>query len=110
MAKCDYKPAAMKHRVTLQESTITGDSQGGFTESWADTIGLWAQITPLKGWELMRAQQLQTTITHKITIRYRTGITTAMRFLLDGTRILQIKQVIDVDEAHAYLEILCVET
>src|SRR4051812_15348564 len=111
MAKCscDLTAADLKNRAALQSVRRTEDGQGGFTEEWADEIDLWMKIEPLKGWEKMQAMQLQTPITHKITLRYRTGVTTAKR-LRWGSRILQIKEAINIDEANEWLRVMAVET
>lgn len=109
MPSCsDYLPAKMKHRLTLQSVSRVTDSQGGYTEEWDDEATLWASIAPLKGYERFQAHQMQTPVTHKIIIRYRSDVTTKHRFLY-GERILQIKQCLNKDEANNFLEILALE-
>lgn len=108
MATCPYKPALMKHRVTLQERSLTEDGQGGYTEEWEDVASLWAHVTPLKGYERMQAMQLASPITHKVLIRYRAGLTTSMRLVFDG-RVFEIEEAINLEEAKAFLQLICVE-
>lgn len=103
-----FKPADMKHRVKVQAASRVSDGQGGFTETWDTTATLWAKVEPVKGWEKMQAQQLQTQLTHKVTVRYSASVTTAKRLLFEG-RVLDVKEAVNLDEANAFLRLMCVE-
>lgn len=109
MACGKYAPAKMDQRVTLQSVARASDSQGGWTDTWNNGASLWASIDQLKGYERMQAQQLQTPITHKVMIRYNADVTTANR-LLYGTRVLNIKEVIELQPRKSFMQLLCVET
>lgn len=98
----------LRHRVTLQELVKTDDGYGGIVETWQDVATVWAAIEPLRGNERYTAQQVQSELTHKVTIRYRAGIKPQMRILY-GNRVFDIEAVIDVDERHRWLELLCSE-
>lgn len=102
-------PSDFKKRVTLQSISQVSDGQGGFTDTWVDTLTVWAAVEPLKAWEKMQAMQLQTPLTHKITMRYNSVATTAKRLKL-GTRTMDIKSVINLNETNALLELRAVET
>jgi SPP1 family predicted phage head-tail adaptor len=59
-------------------------------EVWEDVCtGVKASIEPLQGRELIAAQAVQSETTSKIRIRYRTGITAAMRIVF-GARLFNI--------------------
>ena len=103
-----YTVASMRHRISVQSRTRSADGQGGFTESWATAVEIWASIEPTKAYERFQAMQTQTPITHKIKCRYNANITTAKRALF-GARIFDIKQVLNIDEGNAFMEMLCVE-
>lgn len=107
--KCLPLAGSLRHRVTLQSLTRTADGQGGFTEEWTDEATLWASVEPLKGYERFQAMQLQTPLTHAVTLRYRPGVTTAHR-LLFGDRIFDVREVINEGERNATLRLTCVET
>lgn len=98
----------LRHRVTLQELVKTDDGYGGIVETWQDVATVWAAIEPLRGNERYTAQQVQSELSHKVTIRYRAGIKPQMRILY-GNRVFDIEAVIDVDERHRWLELLCSE-
>ena len=98
----------LRHRVTIQKLEEVDDGYGGIEEKWQDMITVWAVVEPLRGNERYTAQQVQAELTHKVTIRYKPGIKPDMR-LKYGDRILEIEAVIDVEERHRWLELLCSE-
>lgn len=98
----------LRHRVTLQELVKTDDGYGGIAETWRDVATVWAAVEPLSGDERYAAQQVQSDLTHRVTIRYRAGVRPQMRVMYAG-RVLQIVAVIDREERHRYLELLCSE-
>ncbi len=108
MACGDYQPGKMKHKVSLQQVSQVTDSQGGYTESWATIATLWASIEPAKGYEKYQAMRIDTPVSHKVMLRYNSAVTTAKR-LLYGSRVFEIKECINVDEANAFLRLMCVE-
>ena len=107
MGSC-YSPPKLNKRVAVQAASTASDGQGGSTESWATETTISAAIEPLKAWEKYQAMQFQTPVTHKVTIRYLSGLTAKKR-LLYGTRVLAIKEVIDVNEQHAFMELKVIE-
>lgn len=66
-------------RVTLQAATLSKDAVGGPVETWADTVTVWARVRPLTARQVAQAQQVSADVRKAVTIRYRTGITAAMR-------------------------------
>lgn len=98
----------LKHRVTFQKSVRTPDGGGGFTEIWQSIDSnpiVYAAIMPLSGGEQLRFHQLEATVTHRIVIRYRSDVTSAMR-IVRGTTIYDITAVTDRNGQGVYLEIL----
>ena len=71
-----------RHVVTLQKPTVTSDSVGGQQRSWRT---VWdevpASIVYLSGKELIAAQQIQSSVTAAISIRWRPGIDATLRVL-----------------------------
>lgn len=102
----------LRHRMTLQEEIRTADSYGGYARSWQDVCTLWAEIIPLQSLnrrsETMETGQIQATVTHKITLRYRSQITPGQRLTFEG-RAFNIRSVINTHEDHRSLEILAEE-
>lgn len=98
----------LRHRVTLQEAIRQRDG-GQLVPTWsAVAAGVPAAIQPLAGRELFAAKQLHATLTHKITLRYRAGVSAGMR-IQHGSRVFQIESAVNVEEANVLLEILATE-
>ena len=95
-------------RITLQSVAQTTDNQGGYTDVWSDGDTVWAFIEPIKGYEKFQNAQMETPVTHKITIRYNSTATTAKRVKY-GSRFFNIVEMINIDEADAYMKITAVE-
>lgn len=104
--------SSLRHRVTLQQEIQTADGAGGYVRSWQDVADLWAEINSITaksyGQERFFAGKIQAEITHKITIRYRAGVTADMR-LLFGSSIFNIRSVLNKDENNETLELLVEE-
>lgn len=104
------QPGRLRQQVAIQARTRTSDGQGGATDSWVTlTAGtVWAAIEPASGAEVFAAHQLQQRVTHKVTLRYREEITTAHR-LLYGSRVLNIRSVLNPEERQRYLVVMVEE-
>ena len=102
------RAATLRHRVILQSSAATADGGGGAATAWSDVATLWASIEPLKGAERLSAQQLESPVSHRVRLRMRVGVTTAMR-LKFGARVFNIRAVINRGERNRLLELLCEE-
>lgn len=99
----------LRARVILQQPVHTPDGAGGVTRSWENVATLWAEIQPLRGQEVQEAGRLQGSTTHKVTIRYRSGVTAAQRFLYESTRVFNIRSVMNLAERDEFLELLVEE-
>ena len=98
----------LRHRVTFQTFTTVTDAGGGETKDWVDGDTVWAAIEPLSGSERIEAMQVSPSLSHRIRIRHRDGITAAVRLQHDG-RTFDITAVFDPDGRRAELEILAEE-
>lgn len=98
----------LRHRVAFQQTKQTADGAGGFTEAWVTIATVWAKIEPVKSYEKFVAMQTETHVSHNITVRYNSDITTAKRIMY-GTRIFDIVGVINVNEENVALKISAME-
>lgn len=98
----------LRHRVTLQQQSSTQDGYGEQVNSWSDLKTVWASVEPLKGRELYAAQQVKTEITTRIKMRYRAGVVSKMRVVY-GSKTYDILSVIDAEERHIELHLMCME-
>jgi len=98
----------LRHRVIMQQNQPTINAFGEETEHWVDIATVWASVEPLKGREFFAAQKENSETTVRITIRYRSGISPDMRIKFDG-KIYEINAIIDVEERHIELQLMCKE-
>ena len=102
------RAGALRHRVILESANRSDDGGGGSLVVWQEVAPLWVAIKPLSGRELMSAGQFASRLSHEITLRYRALVLPEMRFR-KGSRIFQIKAVLDVEERRQWLRALCEE-
>lgn len=93
-------------RVTIEAPSSTKDTSGQLVTSWAPIRETWAYIETLTGGEAIQAQAVVSQASVRIEMRYRPGITAAMRARY-GSQIFDIGAVIDVDMRHETLQLLC---
>lgn len=101
-------PGKLRHRVTIQQATRTRGAGGGYTEKWGEVATVRAAVVPLTGTERIRAMQTEANLTHRIEMRYRAGLTSAMRAVYAG-RTFEIRAVIDVEERRREIHLLAEE-
>ncbi len=98
---------ALRTRLVIEEPVETPDGGGGADVAWQTVAQVWAAITPLSGLERSEADALAARVTHRILIRHRAGIRSAMR-LRQGDRVFEITAVLDAGP-RARLTLLCEE-
>lgn len=98
----------LRHRVTIQHKVSGKDEDGLPVEEWRPLAEIWAAVEPLQGREFWQAKAVQSEATVRVRIWYRPDITTAMRVQY-GNRILDIETMIDPEERHVELHLLCKE-
>ena len=100
---------ALRHQLTIKAINTTEDSYGEVTEDPTTTeCTVWGSIEPLSGRELLLAQQIQATVTHRVRIRYHSGLDPSMQIVF-GTRTFDILSIINLEERNRELEIMCRE-
>lgn len=99
----------LKHRIEVQESINTRDEFGAISsQTWETFCLMWASIEPLSGREYFTAVQMQSEISHKITMRYKSGIKPHYRILWNG-RIFDIQSILNKEERNIELIFYCSE-
>lgn len=103
----------LKHRLLIQQRATSQDSVGGQLETWTGVATVWAGIEPLNGRELLAAAAVQSELSHRITIRYRSDLsdpkTVAKMRGMYGTRIFNFSAAINTGENNVELVILASE-
>ncbi len=94
---------ALRHRLTFQYPARTGTTMNP-TVTWTDACTVWGAIWPLHGTEAVAAMQMGGTITHKVRIRFRTGIRTGWRISAMGRFFNIVGPPIDMGTEHRWME------
>jgi len=96
---------ALRHRLSIEHlvaGSPTQDAGGEVDQAWVELAEVWGSIEPLRGRELIAAQQAQSETTGTIRIRYRAGITSKMRVVFRA-RIFEILGVVNPMERNVEL-------
>ncbi|HRC61626.1 MAG TPA: phage head closure protein [Dehalococcoidia bacterium] len=104
----------LRNRVVIQRRTGAVNAFNEPTDTWSALATVWAGIEPISGREYFAAQQVQSELTHRVTIRYLEGVTPKDRVAwtdpaTQATRYFDIRAVIDRDERHREQQLMCVE-
>jgi SPP1 family predicted phage head-tail adaptor len=88
----------LRHRVTIQEQVQAKDTVGGIDPTWKDfAVNVPAAIEDITGNERISSQQTNSVVTSAISIRWRPGVTQAMRVVHapkgDAVRIYNIVDI-----------------
>lgn len=87
-----------KSRVTLHLWQDRPADGGGIDPQTTKQNTLWAKIEPVGGGIYVGGLQVGHVVTHRITIRYRPGITTS-HIVRHGCAVYRVKRVTDVNGA-----------
>ena len=98
----------LRKRVTLQAETPTTDGAGGYALAWTNIATVWAEIVPVSGKKLSFAEHLEGRVTHHVTLRYQSVVTTDMRLAYNG-RVFNIHAVLNFEERNRWTELLVEE-
>ena len=98
----------LRHTVTIQQNTGTTNAFGEVEAGWVDVATVRAGVEPVSGKEAIAAGANLAEQVTRVVMRWRPGVTPQMRILFDG-RFLDVKQIINANEADRVLELLCVE-
>ena len=99
---------ALRRRVIIEAPVETPDDTGGVTRGFTPLDAVWASVAPVSGQRLFVAQRPEEDISHIVRIRWRAGLTAAMRLRI-GPRILLVRALHDVNETRRHLVLYCRE-
>jgi SPP1 family predicted phage head-tail adaptor len=103
------KIGKLRHRITIEQVTETQDIDGSVIETWTTFATAQASIEPVSGREYFAAQSTQAEVTHRIRLRYLSGVTPKMRVNYNS-RIFDILSVININERNRELQLMCRES
>ena len=108
------RAGSLRHKIVFQQLTVANDTWGHSSETWTDEFTTYASIWTLRGVERMESMKLDNEITHKIRVRYKSGLHPKMRIKFlecssASPRYFNILSMIDPDERHIYYEMMANE-
>lgn len=106
MKCCEITAGMLREPVTVQRQVSASDGMGGQAIQWVDLLTASASVIPLSGREAVQAMQLQASVTHRVTMRYRADLTPADRIIVRG-KPMQIRAIINVEMRNRWLELIC---
>ena len=100
----------LRHTVEIQRATEAADATGQMIKTWSTIATRKAEIIPLSGDEYMDAQQIQSKVTHRVTMRYYDGLTSVDRLYWAAEEVtLNVEGTHQTGQRKTMLELLCVE-
>ena len=100
------RAGTLDQRVTLEQRVEGQDEAGQPFEDWLPYLSAWAAVYPLRGREIVAADAVAAITDVRVIIRYRPGITPAMR-VQHGTDTYLIESVANIASANREIELLC---
>lgn len=95
-------PGLLRTELALEQCAEMPDGLGGHVEAWGEIATLFARVEPVRAESRHGADQSLETVTHRITLRWRTDIASGMRLTRLG-RVFTVVTVHDPDDSRRYL-------
>jgi head-tail adaptor len=118
MDKCDvYKKIDFvknaKHSIVVQNATEVISDMGEYSVSWINIATIRAVIRPVKQFEKMQYNKMDSEVTHEIIVRYQSifsnPLTSVKYRILFSNRQLEIKEAINLFEDNKFVKIIASE-
>jgi SPP1 family predicted phage head-tail adaptor len=97
----------LRERVTVQIASGSTNTLGETVLTWSDSTSVWASVEGLSARESLTAGQQDTTVSHRVRLRYLPGLTNKMRFSWRG-RTLEIISLLEHNSRSEH-EAICQE-
>lgn len=97
----------LRHRVEIQEKTVTRDAYGEEDFTWETVDTIWASVEPARGRDLMQQQTEQVLYDTIVRMRYGTTVTPENRLVYSG-QYYDVRSVISIMEKNKELEAQCI--
>lgn len=100
----------LRFRLELQAPEDIRDDIGGVRQDWQTHATVWGDIVPMSGRELWQAQQIESRLSHRLTLRYTPALLPSWRIRLkDTARVFQPVSVRTLEERDRTTEVLAFE-
>lgn len=99
---------AMRERVDIYSQSQTINNAGEIATSWAIVATTWGRMEPLSANQIVLANRDDAQRIYKLTIRYRTDITTNSRVIW-RSRKFDVEGILDPTEQRQFLTVMLKE-
>lgn len=96
----------LNKRVTFERMTRVPDGGGGWTQAWGDPLTVWAQFSPERGRERIKAGRVADAMAGVLRIRSSTqsrALTPSHRVTVDGM-VWNVRAIANPDQRNVMLE------
>jgi SPP1 family predicted phage head-tail adaptor len=100
-------PGKLRERITVQIASGTTNALGETVLTWGNSTAVWASVEGVTARELLLAGQQQTEISHRVRLRFLTGLSSQHRISWRG-RTLEIISILE-HENRSIHELICQE-
>lgn len=97
----------LRERVTVQQASENRTPLGEVTQTWGTYATRWASVEGISAREYFLQGHQQTEASHRVRMRYLSGLTQQMRLLWRG-RVLEIVSILEHDNRTEH-ELICQE-
>jgi len=87
-------PGKLRERVTVQIASGSTNALGETVLAWSNSSAVWASVEGVSARAALIAGQQETSVTHRLRLRYLPGLTQQMRFAWRG-RTLEIVSLLE---------------
>lgn len=101
-------PGLLRDRIEVQQSSEATNSLGEAVLSWTTIGTVWARVEGVSAREALQTGQANVTLTHRVRLRYYTGLTHQHRFRW-RSRVLEIVSLLEHANRTEH-EAICMET
>jgi SPP1 family predicted phage head-tail adaptor len=101
------RPGELRERVTVQIATGATNTLGETVMTWNDSTAVWASVQGVGSRELLTFGQTNVEVSHRVRMRYLSGLTQNMRLAWRG-RTLEIISLLEHDNRSEH-EVICQE-
>lgn len=98
----------LRDKIKIESKTNTIDSVGDAVETWATFAEIRAEVKTQSGKEFLSAREQHAELTHVITARYLSGVTSQMR-VNNGGSYYNILSVFDPNSRKSEMRLYCRE-
>ncbi len=98
--------AQLRTMVQIQQRLTGTDALGQPVQGWTTVAAVWASVRHASGMEATKADAAVSTVRASIRIRWREGVTAAMRVLAGG-QAYDIQAVLPDLARREYLDLVC---